>query len=531
MTELATALPPNGNVAQRPFPHLLYVLHGTQVTGHVALAEADWKSTVFLRQGAPVCVELPDQTDRLDKVLLDEGMLTPRQLRDIEATRIATGQRLGDLLTGAGLIPRAQLAQALKRQLARKLMRLFFPEHAQFALTQGNHPFGTGPDFAVMRVHPRNIIYPGIRASYSSERLDREIQVLRGRSFRMAKTATAHVAQMGFRRDDEAVLGTLWQRPLDLGELERVPAAMGSAKSVVLALLYCDLLEVHPATAQVLPPLVTRPAEPARRPASPSPSPPPSSSRWPAEAASPRAVVPAASSASAALAANLRADILAFAAKLDGMDHFQVLGVRREAREDEIDAAFVQVAKRYHPDRARALGVGDVAAEAARVMSRLIEANMVLSDTKKRALYQRGLNISAADRERALAVLDAEVHFQEGESCLRRGDFEHAEVEFVRAVQGNPGEPQHKALLAWTRFANPRAAHKDQMLADALKTLQVAVHDRPGWARGYYLLGLLWKHKNEIPRAKGAFQMAVNTEPGFFDAERELRLIAMRAKK
>jgi curved DNA-binding protein len=62
-------------------------------------------------------------------------------------------------------------------------------------------------------------------------------------------------------------------------------------------------------------------------------------------------------------------------------DYYEVLGVPRTATQKEIVAAFRKLARKYHPD----LNAGDKQAEAR--FKELSEAHEVLSDTKKRKLY------------------------------------------------------------------------------------------------------------------------------------------------
>src|ERR671911_2190478 len=64
-------------------------------------------------------------------------------------------------------------------------------------------------------------------------------------------------------------------------------------------------------------------------------------------------------------------------------NYYEILGVKRDAKPDEIKKAYRRLARKYHPD----VNPGDKAAEERfKLMS---EAHDVLSDPKKRTVYDR----------------------------------------------------------------------------------------------------------------------------------------------
>src|ERR1700720_1005258 len=64
-------------------------------------------------------------------------------------------------------------------------------------------------------------------------------------------------------------------------------------------------------------------------------------------------------------------------------DYYEILGVKKSASADDVRKAFRKLARKYHPD----VNPGDKAAE--EKFKTLSEANEVLSDPKKRKIYDQ----------------------------------------------------------------------------------------------------------------------------------------------
>src|SRR5215218_8549666 len=74
---------------------------------------------------------------------------------------------------------------------------------------------------------------------------------------------------------------------------------------------------------------------------------------------------------------------LLFTIRMAKEDFYQVLGIKKDAKPEEIKKAYRRLARKYHPD----VNPGDKSAEER--FKKITEAHEILSDEKKRKVYDR----------------------------------------------------------------------------------------------------------------------------------------------
>jgi curved DNA-binding protein CbpA len=88
------------------------------------------------------------------------------------------------------------------------------------------------------------------------------------------------------------------------------------------------------------------------------------------------------------LPADLRRDVLALEARLEGATHYELLGLRWGASAEAAGAAYRELVKRYHPDRHGARRLGAFRPRLDAIVRRLTEARDVLCDDARRRAYE-----------------------------------------------------------------------------------------------------------------------------------------------
>jgi curved DNA-binding protein CbpA len=223
--------------------------------------------------------------------------------------------------------------------------------------------------------------------------------------------------------------------------------------------------------------------------------------------------------------ATLEKDLASRLLDITKQDHFTRLGVERKAETDAIKEAFLNLAKRYHPDRLSALGQNHLLPQARELFSRIKESYDVLVDPASRARYITELNSSKDGPKTKLTPEEAKAAFQRGAIYLRKRDFKNAEAELIRAVDGDP-QGEYLAELAWTLMSNP--ATKDSAKGEVRELIARALKSGTETDRTFVVAAHLARAENESEKAERYFRKAIEKNPKNIEAARELRLIEMR---
>jgi curved DNA-binding protein CbpA len=112
------------------------------------------------------------------------------------------------------------------------------------------------------------------------------------------------------------------------------------------------------------------------------------SGRMPGQLDNPPTAPPGALSEDVDLPIELRREILDLERRLGALTHYEVLGLRWGASGDEARDAYVERARRFHPDRYGGRRLGSFRARLERVMGRLTEARDALCDDARRREYE-----------------------------------------------------------------------------------------------------------------------------------------------
>jgi len=203
--------------------------------------------------------------------------------------------------------------------------------------------------------------------------------------------------------------------------------------------------------------------------------------------------------------------------RLRDANHYEVLGVQPVATPDEIKAAYIAAAKRFHSDAFPGQELGSARRVAEGLFSRVSEANTVLANASSRADYDVYLDRRAKGLPTDVgAILRAEGIFQKGETLFKAGKFEDAESVFREAIALNHAEAEFHAYLGMCIY---RGRGKAQ---EALELVGKALDMDPRLRSATVFAAQLHEALGDVEKAKSLLRKAIAKDPDFDAAKGEL---------
>jgi len=187
-------------------------------------------------------------------------------------------------------------------------------------------------------------------------------------------------------------------------------------------------------------------------------------------------------------------------------DYYQILGVPKTARPDEIKKAYLQLAKENHPDR---FNTSDERDEADRRFQLITEAYNQLRDEKLRQEYDRSL-----DRKVRSPEEEAELYFKNAVFREQSRDWENALKLYYEAMRLQPKKLEY--VLGAGRILSMDKSKQKQ----AAELFTRAIEMDPKAPEPHIELGNLYLRSGMALRAKRVFENALKTIPNHPEIKR-----------
>jgi curved DNA-binding protein CbpA len=452
-------------------------------------------------------------------------------------------------LLAKGVLTRAALTEVLGLQLQLCVRRIFtLDPSTSYAFYDTYDALKSIGAVDAPPVDPYRVLWHALLETPPREHLEQTLAQARDKYFRLR--SGAELEKFMFDERMVPLIDRMRERPLRLADLQRFP---GVDTRDVETFLYLLLITKH--AHAVVPSSSERgsvpPPAPTSAPQSPVSAPVSMQSfvgRVPAS--DPEPSVPRVSVASVTKAKDgartppsvppdLAPEYVArweevglLAATIDKQDYFQMLGVSRASSADQVQGAFLALAKKWHPDRLPA-ALAPLKEDCGRIFARLGEAQQTLLDPERRDRYMTLLADGGAtpeDQESIAAVVEAATNFQKAEVFLKKNDLVRAELFCARALDADP-QPDYLALLAWLESLKPENQTEQATLARVAKLDRAVAQSKDRCERAFFYRGMLYKKLQNTAAAVRDFRRAAELNPRNLDAIREVRLYELRKSK
>lgn len=185
-----------------------------------------------------------------------------------------------------------------------------------------------------------------------------------------------------------------------------------------------------------------------------------------------------------------------------GKNYYDVLGLARNASEEEIRRRFKALARERHPDRFR----GEEKARAEKEFQAITEAFNVLTDPERRRVHDLDLSRAAGparpgggeDRSQLVKAFLAQ-----GVKAYKAKDYAGAVQSFERAAEVDPKSPQ-----AWYNLAMARS-RQGRGLSRALEAAERACEIEPMKPSYLKLAGRLYAQAGQSAKARRFLEKAL----------------------
>jgi len=457
------AIPETGELDRTPLPRLLLELSAARFDGRLRLRRDRLEKTFLFQRGAPISAESSLASETLGLSLLNSGKITRDDYHRVSSYVAERRVKEGVALLELHLLEPKSLFVALKEQVRARMLDCFgWPRGSYDLEPESTPPEGAQP----FRADLLALIQEGIETHWNAERVLADLAprmhqaVLRNRRLppiesrlRSDGSVTAFLAALDGTR-------TLWNAL----QHARTPRAMAAAWLIdaIRAIDYGtpdrekpaeedDALEVE---------IVLTDGAPAA-----------------AETANARSL---AAERAAGMNEVLVLEVSQKYVALDELDYYALLGIERDAAPAAVKRAYLDAAKRFHPDALARAGLDrETREKAGRVFAAIGKAHAVLADPKRRRSYDASLDSDETDLD-AERLAAAETNYRKGEILMRQGNFRGA-LEFLRpAVDLWPEDTTYQGALGWALFkaapSDPIRAreHLERALALAPRNAEVA---------------------------------------------------------
>ena len=493
-----------GNLGPSHVPDIIHALHDSQETGILSLSRDQISKRIYFGEGTMTFANSSFRGDRLGEFLVRNGKVTQSHLALASRKVADTGRRLGETFVSMGLLTETEMEVGVAEQVLSIIYSVFPWDDGEYRFKEHASPIAA--DLA-LQLPTIPVILEGVRHIQDTEAIRRALGqpdslVSYGKSF------SPFPRDCSLTTEESFVLSRVDGQSSVADIMSLSPLGEDQTLRCLYALVSSGFLELGGKSRHMTP--SSKRIDPFRV-ESDRWEPPQKKSSGETEELSPEEQW-------------IRDDIVAKRAAVDTGTYYDWLELRRGATPEEIKKAYLNMIKRYHPDRLRSPRLAHLQVELQDLMSKLTEAYKTLSDTVARRRFDNSLRSESprgedlSPRDFSLKSSDSKAtsgleniaarYYREAKGHFARQHF-HETIELMEeAVRFDAAKPQYHKLLARALAKNPHWRRR------AEEHFQAALELSPCDVESLVGLGRLYDAAGMTSRATTLLAQALELDPG-----------------
>ncbi len=211
-------------------------------------------------------------------------------------------------------------------------------------------------------------------------------------------------------------------------------------------------------------------------------------------------------------------EVLAFREKLQTFNYYQILGVPKNASDEDIKKAYFLLARKFHPDSFNRSLPPNYQAIVAEVFDNITKAYRTLATPELKKGYDLKTPIAGASEGGRDILKTADHKFRQAKTLYSQGRYEDAIILLEEVTRLNRTKGAYFLLLALSETKMPSMRKKAE--EDFLRAIEL----EPWNPECYVGLGILYREEGMTLKATRLFQKALQ-----YDADHEIALRELAA--
>ena len=512
-----------GNLKDFKLPDVLIGIQRGTRTGVLKIVSESIVRQVYIRKGDMIFAESSFEDDRLGDLLLREGRITMKQFNQASSRLLETGDKLGKILVDMSCLTPQELYGAVQHQVNEIILSLFTIEEGAFEFREEALPEDT---LIALIISAANIIYRGMKRIKSLIYV-KQMSPFPESVLDISQDPMNIFQSVSLDNDDVKILSSINGSRTLKEILELSPLSDFETLKTVSAFLRIGITTIKKQD----------------------------------DIPSPVSADDVLESQVDETPAEFLAKVEELYAKCESAEYYDFLNIGREAASEEIQKAYYELSKQFHPDRHFSFPEHDIKGKLIEIYAYATEANAILSDPEKREIYDRispearniskveetcpasnenGETVTAGSSERTCDSSpesgindikdeseeepreDSETHYELGSSYMEMGLMEDAIKEFRIASDDPSNKTRCCKVIAECYMDSGDCGNAKKELEKLMSSL---TSDQEEYHEVKYALADVYEKNGEYGHALELYSEIYSEDAGFRDVARKVGTI------